>query len=104
MCWRKTTFELAWKIARPNAIVGVVAMYEDNQTLPLPQMYGKNLTFKTGGVDAIYCKELLELISQGKINTDFLITQKYKLSEIEEAYKFFAQNKNSCLKVAITQD
>lgn len=100
----KTTFELAWKIARPNAIVGVVAMYEDNQTLPLPQMYGKNLTFKTGGVDAIYCKELLELISQGKINTDFLITQKYKLSEIEEAYKFFAQNKNSCLKVAITQD
>ena len=38
------TFELAWKIARPNAIVTIVALYEENQTLPLPQMYGKNLT------------------------------------------------------------
>ena len=45
------TFELAWKVARPNAIVTVVALYEENQTLPLPQMYGKNLIFKTGGVD-----------------------------------------------------
>ena len=43
------TFELAWKCARPNAIVTVVALYDKAQTLPLPDMYGKNLTFKTGG-------------------------------------------------------
>ncbi len=97
-----TTFELAWKIARPNAIVGVVAMYEQNQTLPLPQMYGKNLTFKTGGVDAIYCEELINLISEGKINTDFLITHTYPLENIEKAYEIFKTKQDNCIKIAIT--
>ena len=45
------TFRLAWEAARPAATVTVVAMYDEAQILPLPEMYGKNLTFKTGGVD-----------------------------------------------------
>ena len=96
-----STLELAWKIARPNAIIGVVAMYEENQILPLPHMYGKNLTFKTGGVDAIHCKKLLQYISEGKINTDFLITQTYKLDNIIDAYDLFKTQKDNCLKIAI---
>lgn len=97
----KNTFETAWKIARPNAIVGVVAMYEENQILPLPEMYGKNLTFKTGGVDAVHCKKLVEMISKGIINTDFLITHTFQLDEIEKAYKFFETKSDNCLKTAI---
>lgn len=96
-----TTFEMAWKIARANAIVALVAMYENYQTLPLPEMYGKNLIFKTGGVDAIHSKELLDLISKNKINTDFLITKVFSLDEIESAYKFFEAKSDNCLKVAI---
>ena len=34
----KDTFQTAWKIARANAIVALVAMYEENQTLPLPDI------------------------------------------------------------------
>lgn len=98
----ENTFELAWTIARPNSIVGVVAMYENNQTLPLPKMYGKNLTFKTGGVDAIHCKELIQLISDGKINTDFLVSETFKLENILQAYDHFQKrNKNNILKIAI---
>lgn len=92
---------MAWKIARPNANVGIVAMYEENQILPLPMMYGKNLTFKTGGVDAIHCDELLSLISNNKISTDFLISQKFKLNDIEKAYKVFQHKPDDCLKIAI---
>lgn len=98
------TFELAWKIARPNAIVGVVAMYEENQILPLPQMYGKNLTFKTGGVDAIHCEKLISLIAEGKINTDFLITHTYPLEHIEKAYEAFKTKQDNCIKIAITKE
>lgn len=98
----KQTFEMAWKIARPNAIVGIVAMYDRNMILPLPDMYGKNLTFKTGGVDAVHCKELLTLIEEKKISTDFLITHKYPLKEVETAYKLFQSKDNNCLKIAIT--
>ncbi len=37
----KNTFQTAWEIARPNAVVAVVAMYEEPQILPLERMYGK---------------------------------------------------------------
>ena len=40
------TFRLAWECSRPNAIVTIVALYDQPQTLPLPDMYGKNLTCK----------------------------------------------------------
>lgn len=95
------TFELAWKCARPNAIVTVVALYDEPQILPLPQMYGKNLTFKTGGVDGCDCDEILRLIEEGKLDTTPLITHRFLLSEIEEAYRVFEEHLDGVIKVAI---
>lgn len=97
----KNTFEMSWEIARANAIIALVGMYEKAQILPLPDMYGKNLIFKTGGVDARHSEKLLKYISEGKINTDFLITQSFKLNNIEQAYKFFEEKPEFCLKIAI---
>ena len=98
----KDTFELAWKCARPNAIVTVVALYEEAQILPLPQMYGKNLTFKTGGVDGCDCGEILSLIEQGKIDTTPLITHRFPLLEINEAYRIFENRLDGVIKIAVT--
>lgn len=100
----KDTFELAWRCARPNAIVTVVALYDEAQTLPLPDMYGKNLIFKTGGVDGCDCSEILRLIAQGKIDTTPLITHRFPLSEIEEAYRIFENRLDGVIKVAITAE
>ncbi len=98
----KDTFRLAWRCARPNAVVTVVALYDEVQTLPLPEMYGKNLTFKTGGVDGCDCAEILRLIEQGKIDTTPLITHRFPLSKIEEAYRIFENRLDGVIKVAIT--
>ncbi len=95
------TFLLAWKCARPNAIVTIVAMYDKPQMLPLPDMYGKNLIFKTGGVDGCDCEEILSLIAQGKIDTTPLITHRFPLSRIEEAYDVFENRKDGVIKVAL---
>ena len=95
------TFHLAWECARPNAIVTVVALYDLPQVLPLPEMYGKNLTFKTGGVDGCDCEEVLHLIESGKIDTTPLITHRFPLSEIEEAYRIFENKLDGVIKVAI---
>ena len=95
------TFRLAWECARPNAIVTIVALYDQSQVLPLPDMYGKNLTFKTGGVDGCDCKEILRLIETGKIDTTPLITHRFPLSEIEEAYRIFENKLDGVIKVAI---
>ena len=97
----RDTFQLAWQCARPNAIVTVVAMYDEPQVLPLPDMYGKNLTFKTGGVDGCDCAEILRLIEAGKIDTTPLITHRFPLSRIEEAYRLFENREDGVIKVAI---
>lgn len=100
----KDTFQLAWRTARPNAIVTVVALYNEAQTLPLPDMYGKNLTFKTGGVDGCDCEEVLQLIEEGKIDTTPLITHRFPLSRIAEAYSLFENKDDGVIKVAIYND
>lgn len=97
----ESTFRLAWECARPNAIVTVVALYDKAQVLPLPDMYGKNLTFKTGGVDGCNCEETLHLIAEGKLDTEPLITHTYPLSRIEEAYELFENRRDNVIKVAV---
>ena len=96
------TFRMAWQYARPNAIVTVVALYNQPQTLPLPEMYGKNLIFKTGGVDGCNCAEILTLIAEGKLDTMPLITHSYSLEHIEEAYELFEHRRDGVIKVAIS--
>lgn len=95
------TFQLAWQAARPNAIVTVVALYDKPQVLPLPDMYGKNLTFKTGGVDGCHCNEILRLISEGKIDTTPLITHIFPFSQIKEAYDLFENRRDNVIKLGI---
>ena len=96
-----STFRLAWECARPNAVVTVVALYDKAQTLPLPEMYGKNLTFKTGGVDGCDCEETLRLIAEGKIDTEPLITHTYPLRRIAEGYELFEKKRDGVIKVAV---
>lgn len=96
------SFRLAWECARPNAIVTIVALYERPQVLPLPEMYGKNLTFKTGGVDGCDCAEILRLIAAGELDTTPLITHIFPLSEIDAAYALFEGRRDQVCKVAIT--
>lgn len=97
----KDTFRMAWECARPNAIVTIEALYDEAQSLPLPDMYGKNLTFKTGGVDGCDCEEILRLIEEGKIDTTPLITHTYPLKRIADAYDLFENRRDNVIKVAI---
>ena len=98
------TFRLAWECARPNAFVTVVALYDKAQTLPLPDMYGKNLIFKTGGVDGCDCDEILSLIAEGMIDTTPLITHRFALKDIEKAYDIFENKLDGVIKIAIVNE
>ena len=93
------TFQTAWQIARPNAVVVVVAMYEEPQALPLPDMYGKNLTFRT--VDGHYGQEIMDLTARGKLDVSFLITHRCRLDEIMDAYEIFEHKKEHVIKFAV---
>ena len=95
------SFSLAWQCARPNGIVTLVALYDGPQTLPLPEMYGKNLTFKTGGVDGCDCAEILARIGSGELDTTPLITHTFPLKDIESAYDLFEHRRDRVIKIAI---
>lgn len=95
------TFDLAWRIARPNAVVCLIAMYEEDQTLPLPHMYGKNLVFKTGGVDGCRCGEIMDLIAAGTLDTGCMITHRTDLTHIMEAYRVFEEKRDHVVKYAV---
>ena len=69
--------------------------------MPLPNMYGKNLTFKTGGVDGCDCEGTMRLIAEGKFDTESLITHTYPLSKIDEAYELFENKRDKVIKVAV---
>ena len=58
-----------------------------------------NCTDPNGGCD---CAEILSLIEAGKIDTTPLITHRYKLEDIEEAYHLFENKLDGVIKVAIT--
>ena len=79
-------------------------MYESAQTLPLPDMYGKNLVFKTGGVDGNKCGEILSLIADGKLDVSPLITHTFPLSRADGAYRLFAEKADGVMKVALVPD
>ena len=100
----ESSFQLAWQSARPNAVVTIVALYDKPMILPLPNMYGKNLTFKTGGVDGCDCEEILSLIERGKIDTTPLITHKFPLKDIEKAYNIFENKSENVIKIAIINE
>ena len=96
------TFEMAWRVARPNANVVLVALYPEPQMLPLNLMYGKNLTFKTGGVDANACEDIMKMVASGKIDTSCLITHRAPLSDVMKGYEVFGNQEDGCIKWVIT--
>ncbi len=96
------TFQTAWKIARPHACVAVVAMYAEDQSLPLHRMYGKNLIFKTGGVDAVHRDRLIRLIAEGRLDMRPLITHRLPLERILEGYDIFERKSDGCIKCVVT--
>ena len=64
-------------------------------------MYGKNLTFKTGGVDGCDCAEILRLISEGKLDTAPLVTHTFALKDADAAYELFENRRGGVIKVAL---
>ena len=61
-----------------------------------------NLTFKTGGVDASKCPEIMRLIEAGKLDTSLMITHRAPLNDIMIGYDIFANQKEGCIKWVVT--
>ena len=96
------TFELCQKLVAPGGTLANIGVHGSKVDLHLELLWDRNITITTRLVDTVSTPMLLEILSSKKIDPKLLITHRFKLEDILEAYKTFAHAADSkALKVLI---
>jgi alcohol dehydrogenase len=96
------TFELCADLVRPGGTVANVGVHGAAATLHLERLWISDVTITTGLVDTSSTPTLLRLVADGQIATDGLVTHRFGLDEIQDAYDVFSRPQDSgALKVAL---
>eukprot|EP00752_Nemacystus_decipiens_P000965 g965.t1 len=100
------TFEGALQVLRPGGTLSSLGVYSGDLRIPLEGFragLGDHRIVTTlcpGGKERM--RRLMEVIASGRVDTKPLVTHRFKLEQIEEAYDLFAHQRDGVLKVAIT--
>jgi alcohol dehydrogenase len=102
----QATFEAALRVVRPGGTLSSLGVYSSDLTIPVGP-FGAGLTDLTivttlcpGGKERM--RRLMAVIEAGRIDLKPLVTHRFKLDQIEEAYDLFSNQRDGVLKVAIT--
>lgn len=98
------TFELCTTLVRPGGTVANIGVHGKPATLHLEDLWIRNLTITTGLVDTHSTPKLLAMLAAGQIDVTQLVTHRFALEEIEQAYDVFARPaETGALKVLLTR-
>jgi alcohol dehydrogenase len=103
---REETFQACLDATRPGGIVSSLGVYGGKLEVPLESyVYGigdKQIlsTLCPGGKERMH--KLMELVRHGRLDLSPLITHRFSLDEIEDAYDLFGNQKDGVVKVALT--
>jgi alcohol dehydrogenase len=96
------TFELCEKIVAPGGIIANIGVHGTKVDLHLENLWDRNITITTRLVDTVSTPMLLASLRSSKIDPGLLITHRFKLDKIVEAYETFAHAAGTrALKVII---
>ncbi|HEX4112627.1 MAG TPA: zinc-dependent alcohol dehydrogenase family protein [Stellaceae bacterium] len=96
------TFELCEKIVAPGGTIANIGVHGTKVALHLERLWDRNITITTRLVDTVSTPMLLNLLRSRKIDPRLLITHRFKLDRILDAYETFAHAANThALKVII---
>lgn len=100
----KGSMQTAFEILRPGGILASVGVQAfDKLPFSPPEMYDKNITFKAGRCSSrYYAEKLIPLVQNKNIDLSDVVTHTFSLDNGEEAYRFFDEEKDKCLKVTLT--
>ena len=100
------TFESALRSLRPAGTLSSLGVYSGKLAIPY-EAFGAGLadyrivtTLCPGGKERM--RRLLEMVRSGRLDLRPLITHRFKLADIAEAYKVFGERRDGVMKVAIT--
>jgi threonine dehydrogenase-like Zn-dependent dehydrogenase len=100
------TFESCLRVLKPGGVLSSLGVYSGKLTLPLDAFaagLGDHKVITTlcpGGKDRM--RRLMHVIDSRRVDLGGLVTHRFKLDRIEEAYDLFANQRDGVLKVAIT--
>jgi alcohol dehydrogenase len=96
------TFELCQDIVAPGGTVANVGVHGVKVDLHLERLWSHNVTITTRLVDTVTIPMLLRTVQSKRIDAGQLITHRFKLGQILEAYETFAKAANTkALKVIV---
>ncbi len=96
------TFELCQQIIAPGGTIANIGVHGTKADLHLEQLWDRNITITTRLVDTVSTPMLLRLLRSNKLDPKLLITHRFKLSGILDAYETFAHaSRTRALKVMI---
>lgn len=83
------TFLLCQEIIAPGGVIANIGVHGQKVDLHLEQLWPKNISITTRLVDAVTTPMLLKTVQAKKIDPTRLITHRFKLDKILEAYETF---------------
>jgi len=96
------TFELCEEIVAPGGTIANIGVHGTKVALRLEALWDRNITITTRLVDTVSTPMLMKTLQSHKIDPKLLITHRFKLDTILEAYETFAHAANTrALKVII---
>ena len=103
---RQETFEAALRVLRPGGTLSSLGVYSGDLKIPLAAFHaglGDHTIVTTlcpGGKERM--RRLMDVIASNRLDTSPLVTHRFSLDRIEQAYDLFANQRDGVLKVAIT--
>lgn len=102
----QATFEWALRSIRPGGTLSSLGVYSSDLKIPL-DAFAAGLGEKTirsalcpGGKERM--RRMMDVVRARRVDFSALVTHRYSLDQIEEAYELFANQRDGVLKVAIS--
>ncbi|MEV6246766.1 alcohol dehydrogenase catalytic domain-containing protein [Streptomyces sp. NPDC051742] len=95
-------FEMCTRMVRPGGRVANIGVHGKPAVLHLEDLWIKDVTITTGLVDTSSTPMLLRMMAAGRLPSAELVTHRFELGQMEEAYEVFGRAaETGALKVAL---
>ena len=102
----QSTFEQCLRALKPGGTLSSLGVYSGKLSLPL-DAFAAGLgdhrivtTLCPGGKERM--RRLINVVASGRVKLESMVTHRFRLEQIEQAYELFANQRDGVLKVAIT--
>jgi alcohol dehydrogenase len=97
------TFLLCQELVAPGGVIANIGVHGAKVDLHLETLWSRNIAITTRLVDTVTTPMLLKTVQSRKIDPKLLITHRFQLAQILEAYDTFSSAaRTGALKVIIT--